>query len=127
MNRQLLEGLFDGWRRGDFASGVELFAEDVSFSGAQPEGQAHAAGPEGIARFMRRFLEDWERYTVDTQEIEELGAGRYIATGTQHGKGKTSTMDITAPVSIAIRMAEGRITQLEFFLEREQALEALDA
>lgn len=52
-----------------------------------------AQGPNGIAGFMRRFLEDWERYT--------------------------------APVSIAIRMEGGRMSELHFFLERDDALGAL--
>jgi ketosteroid isomerase-like protein len=122
-----LRALLAEWERGDFTGGPRLFADDVRFSGAQPEGQVEARGPEGIAHFMRRFLQDWDSYAVETHHVEDLGDGRYIATGTQHGKGKASAMAITAPVSIAVRMHAGRITQLEFFLERDQALEALGA
>ena len=120
-----LRALLSDWEKGDFRGGIRLFAEEIRFSGAQPEGQVEAHGPDGIARFMRGFLEGWERYTVETHELEELGGGRYLATGTQHGTGAAGGVDITAPVSIAARMADGRLTELHFFLEREKALEAL--
>jgi ketosteroid isomerase-like protein len=120
-----VRSLLASWERGDFRAGVELFAEDIRFSGAQPEGQVAARGPAGIEAFMRRFLEDWERYSVELHELEELGDGRFLATGTQHGTGSTSAMDITAPVSIAIRMEDGRMTELHFFLDRDDALAVL--
>ena len=120
-----VRALLSHWERGDFREGVELFADDIRFSGAQPEGQIEAQGPAGIAAFMRGFLEDWERYSVEVHDLEELGEGRYLATGTQHGTGSTSAMDITAPVSIAIRMNDGRIVELHFFLDRDDALAAL--
>jgi ketosteroid isomerase-like protein len=121
-----IRALLADWERGEFSSGVALFADDIRFSGAQPEGQVEAHGPAGIAGFMRRFLEDWERYAVKVHGLEELGEGRFLATGTQHGKGKTSAMDITAPVSIAIRMEGGLMTQLHLFLDRDDALRVLE-
>jgi hypothetical protein len=120
-----LRALLAQWEEGEFTGGMRLFADGIRFSAAQPEGQVEARGPNGIARFMRGFLEGWERYTVETHELEELGGGRYLVTGTQHGKGAAGGVDITAPVTMAVRMAEGQITQLDFFLERDRALEAL--
>ena len=122
-----IRALLADWERGDWKTGVPLLADDVEFSGAQPEGQVEARGPAGIAQFMRHFLEDWEDYRVECQDLEELGGGRFLATGTQHGKGKSSAMDITAPVSIAIRFDGSSIKALHFFLDRDDALAALGA
>ena len=123
--RETISSLLADWGRGEWGTGVGLFADDIRFSGAQPEGQVEALGPAGIAEFMRRFLEDWEHYRVEPHGLEELGSGRFLATATQHGKGRSSAMDITAPVSIAIRMDKGRIVELHFFLDRDDALAAL--
>ena len=118
--------MFDDWGRGDFSRTPPLFSEDVRFSATQPEGQVHETGPEGVARFMRRFLPEWELYSVELHELEDLGGGRYVATATQHGIGKTSRLDITSPVSIAIRIHRGKIAFLGFFMHgRDDALEAL--
>jgi hypothetical protein len=75
---------------------------------------------------MLRFLPEWDSYTVELHELEELGGGRFIANATQHGTGKGSGVDITAPVHIAIAMRDGLITVLGFFMRsREDALAAL--
>jgi ketosteroid isomerase-like protein len=118
--------LLADWKRGDFTTGTRLFAKDLRFTATQPEGQIEETGPDGVARFMRRFLPEWDLYTVELQELEDFGEGRFLATAFQHGTGKGSGMDITAPVSIAIRMRDGKMTQLEFHMpSRENALAAL--
>jgi ketosteroid isomerase-like protein len=122
-----LRELFASWEAGDFSTGPALFAEDVRFSGAQPEGQVEAMGVTGVTSFMKNFLAEWELYRVEVHGIENLGEGRFLGTGTQHGKGKGSRVDITAPVHIAVQMESGKITVLHFFLTREEALSALGA
>ena len=105
---------------------MKLFADDVRFSATQPEGQIEESGPDGVRSFMARFLPEWDRYTVELHELEELGDGRFIARATQHGTGKGSGVDITAPVHIAIAMRDGLITVLGFFMRgRDDALAAL--
>ena len=121
-----LRELFACWEAGDFSTGPALFAEDIRFSATQPEGQIEEQGPDGVRRFMHRFLPEWDSYRVELHELEELGGGRYIARATQHGKGKESQVDITAPVHIAIEMNDGRMTLLGFFMGgRDDALAAL--
>jgi ketosteroid isomerase-like protein len=123
--REQLEQVFADWATGDWTTTPRLLAPDVRFSGAQPEGQVEATGPEGVAQFMRGFLAGWERYTTEIHDLEDLGDGQYLATGTQFGKGAVGGVDITAPVHIALSTRDGRITQMEWWLERERALEAL--
>ena len=120
-----LRDLFARWEKGDFSTGPALFSDDIRFSATQPEGQIYETGPDGVRRFMQRFLPEWHSYTVELHELEELGDGRYIARATQHGKGKESGVDITAPVHIAIEMSGGRMTLLGFFMRgRDDALAA---
>lgn len=126
MDRDVLERLFAEWERGDFSGAPSLFSDDVRFTATQPEGQVEATGPDGILRFMRGFLQEWERYSVELHELEELGDGRFLATAMQHGIARTSGMQLTALVHIAIAMREGRMRQLEFHMGgREHALAAL--
>ena len=123
---EALQALFDEWGRGDFRGGEKLFAHDVRFSATQPEGQIEESGPDGVRRFMLRFLPEWDSYSVELHELEELGGGRFIARATQHGTGKGSGVDITSPVHIAIAMRDGLITFLGFFMRsRDDALAAL--
>ena len=123
--RERLHEVFADWARGDWTTTPDLLAPDVRFSAAQPEGQVEAAGPEGIAAFMRGFLVGWEQYTTEIHDLEDLGGGDYLATGTQHGKGVAGGVDITAPVHIALSTRDGSITRMEWWLSREEALAAL--
>jgi ketosteroid isomerase-like protein len=123
----VLNQVFAEWDRGNFSRGTELYAPDISFSAAQPEGQVSARGPDGVTRFMREFLADWELYRVELHELEEVGAGRFVARATQHATGKGSGVETTAPAFIAIAFRDSEIVQLEFFLERQRALDAFDA
>ena len=123
---EALQALFADWERGEFRNGPALFSDDIRFSATQPEGQIEETGVEGVQRFMRQFLPEWEQYRVELHQLEDLGGGRYIATATQYGSGKESQVDITAPVHIAIAMNDGKISLLGFFMRsREDALSAL--
>ena len=123
--REQLERLFADWARGDWTTAPPLLAPNVVFSAPQPEGQVSAQGPDGIAGFMRGFLHDWNDYTTVIDELEDLGAGQFIASGTQYGTAVAAGVDIDAPVFIALTTRDGQITQMEFWLERDRALEAL--
>lgn len=120
-----LEALFRDWARGEWSTTPPWLAPGVQFSAAQPEGQVRATGPDGIAAFMRGFLARWELYAVEISDIEEVAESRFLAVGTQHGKGVAGGVDITAPVFVAIRMTDDGIGQMEFWLERDAALAAL--
>jgi hypothetical protein len=123
----VLNEVFAGWDHGDFTRGTELYASDIRFSATQPEGQVSARGPDGVTRFMREFLADWELYRVELHELEEVDGGRFVARATQHATGKGSGLETTAPAFIAIAFEASEMVQLEFFLERQSALDALEA
>jgi hypothetical protein len=125
MTEDALRVIFRDWERGDWTTAPRLFAPGIRFSGAQPEGQVEAVGPTGIARFMRRFLAEWESYRVEVHELEHVATDRFLARGTQHGLGARGGVAITAPVFIAIVLDDGLITRLEFWLEPAPALRTL--
>ena len=118
--------MFAEWEKGEFGTTTHLFSERLRFTASQPEGQVEASGLEGLSKFMRGFLPQWERYWVVLRELEDLGEGRFLVHATQHGKGSTGGVDITADTWIAVRVEDGLITQLEWWFERESAARALD-
>ena len=124
---ELLRAVFRDWEQGRFGTRPELFAAEIQWSGMQPEGQVRATGPDGIARFMRQFLAQWELYRVELHELEELSGGRFIARATQHATGKGSGLETTMPAFIAVAFHDEQIVQLEFLPGREEALTALES
>lgn len=125
MPEPMLREVFAEWEKGEFGTTTHLFAEDLRFTAAQPEGQVEARGVEGLSRFMRGFLPQWERYWVVLHDLEDLGQGRFLAHATQHGRGSAGRVDITADTWIAIRVRDGSIAQLEWWFQRDAAAAAL--
>jgi ketosteroid isomerase-like protein len=123
---ELLRSLFDDWGQGEFSRGVALYADDMYFSTVQPEGRYDGHGPAGVRRFMEGFLTVWEFYSVNLDEIEELGGNRYLGSGTQFARGRESGTETKYPAYVAARIADGKIRRLVFSFTREEALAQLD-
>ena len=118
----LLRALFAQWARGDLRGGVELFADDMQYRTARPEGWFEGRGPDDVREFMSQFLAAWSRWWVEIDQLDELGEGRYVASGQQYARGRESGTQTRYPAHVAVRMRDGRITQLGFFFSREEAL-----
>jgi len=124
---ELLRSMFDGWAEGDFSRGLKLYADEVNFTTAEPEGWHDGHGPAGVRRWMEQFLSAWEHYTVRVDEIEELGGGRYHAAGEQYARGKQSATETRMPAHVGVRVDDGKITRLIFAFSREDAVTRLNA
>ena len=64
-NAEIVRAVYGQWRNGNFRAGIDLYdPRAVLVQGAGfPETGAYR-GLEGIGRYMRAFLEAWERVTV---------------------------------------------------------------
>jgi hypothetical protein len=120
-----LRTLFREWEGGNFGPKDDLFAPDIRFSAAQPEGQVRADGRTEMESFLGGFLATWDRYWIELHALEELRPGAFLATATQHGLGKGSGVPTSMAAFIAIGFGDGMIVQLEFFYERDEALKAV--
>jgi len=121
----LLRSVFAGWERGDFSAGIALYADEIYFTTAEPEGQYEGNGPAGVRRWMQQFLGTWEFYSVRIDEIEDLGGGRYHSAGEQFARGKESGTETRMPAHVGTELKDGRITRLVFAFSREDAVTRL--
>ena len=58
--------------RGNFAAGAELFAADAIWTWEVPEGRTVSHGLEEAARNLRAFLDQWDHFRVEADELIEL-------------------------------------------------------
>jgi ketosteroid isomerase-like protein len=82
--------IYEGWRQGDFRSGVDLY--DPLILLVQGEGFAEPGpylGTEGVRRYMTTFLEAWERVTIKADRLTEAGDS-VLAEVTQRAVGRES-------------------------------------
>src|SRR5947209_6624913 len=89
-NVEAVRAVFERWREGDFSATVELFDPNVVLI-LRPEfpDAGTYLGLEGVARYMRGFLEPWANLTMEAGEL--LAAGDTVLTDVrQRGVGTTS-------------------------------------
>jgi ketosteroid isomerase-like protein len=92
-NVEIVRELLEAWASGDFRSGSDNLDQHLVFIVPPdfPEsGVFH--GPEGVGEFMSRFLEQFERVTIEAKHVEAVG-DTVLAHVVQHQKGRASGIE----------------------------------
>lgn len=111
------------WALGDWRLAPELTDPDIVLTSRIPEGDITSEGLEGIARFMREFLGQWERYWIDLDEFVDLGE-QILVIGRQYATGAASGVEIDAPLYIVFTFRDDRVVAMRFTPDREEGLKA---
>ena len=80
-------------------------------------------GHDGIRAFWRSWLEAWETITFDYEEFIDAG-DTVIVMLSQHTRGRASGIELELSYAQAWTVQRGKITRMEFFPTRNEALEA---
>jgi ketosteroid isomerase-like protein len=116
-NVELLSEIYKRWAQGDFAP-EPTFLEDMTLALSPdfPDSGEHT-GPEGIAAYMKGFLEPWDRLTITAEELID-SENRVLVRVLQSGTGTSSgvavelryfhlwTFDGARPVRMELVMQE---------------------
>jgi SnoaL-like protein len=70
-------------------------------------------GREEIARFHRRFVDDWEEWNIDLLEIEPVGDDRVLVRTAIQGTGRVSGVTLEGELYHCFWLRRGRILRLE--------------
>ncbi len=119
-----IRGVYERWSEGDFRATLDLFDPLVVLV-LRPEfpDAGTYLGLEGIAEYMRGFLEPWARITIEAEEIAD--AGDYVVAGVrQRGVGDASGVATELRYFHVWCFRGDKIVRLETFRERAEALEA---
>jgi ketosteroid isomerase-like protein len=123
-NVEVVRRIFDRWATGDFIAGLNDLDRYVLFVVRHPFPEfGVVVGPDQIRDYMRRFLDNWERYAVEATELQSVG-DTVLAHAVQRGEGKASRIEIEQPFFMLFTFRGARIVRIESVLEEEQALEA---
>jgi ketosteroid isomerase-like protein len=121
---EIVQQFFDSWARGDFGAGLTDLDPDVVFVVRHPFPEAvRTVGPDGIGRYLRRFLDNWETYAVKASDFRPAG-DTVVVDAVQHGRGKASRIDMEQRFYMLFTFRGPKIVRIESILERDQALAA---
>ena len=90
-----LRGLYDAWGRGDFDTGVDLFAPDLEFITSEgfPDAPPPGEDIERVARWRDQFLATFQDLRIEALELEPNGE-RVLARVRQRGRFRATGIDV---------------------------------
>jgi ketosteroid isomerase-like protein len=123
-NRELLQKFIDAFNRRD----VDMVVTDLDpqaelYEWPEAPGSQSYRGPDGVRRAFENWFDAWEWMQVTIEDVEELD-GRILVTLHQRAKGKGSEVEVEITSYNVYRFDDGKVTRIELFLNRDDALEA---
>jgi ketosteroid isomerase-like protein len=123
-NVEVVRRIFDRWATGDFGAGLADLDPDAVFVVRRPFPEAvETVGADGIRKYMRGFLDNWERYAVEARTLRAAG-DIVMADAVQRGKGKASRIEMEQEFFMLFTFRRGKIARIESVLNEREALKA---
>ena len=80
-------------------------------------------GTDGVFQFFRDMGETWSEWGFEVERARDLGQ-HVLIEGRQRGRGRVSGVEVDSPRACIVAVREGAVTELRYFTEPAQALEA---
>ena len=115
--RRVDDAFLTGYERGDFTRGFAtgLMAEDYELIVAAevPERRSYR-GREGVVEFAQMWTEDFERFSMQRQELIDAGDDRVFASYRQSAIGKGSGVPTEVEYFSVFEVEAGLVVRIEF-------------
>jgi ketosteroid isomerase-like protein len=126
-NIEIVLGQFEAVNARDFAAAMDAYAEDVALTVHGPLGEMvgqAATGKEAVGEWFG----DWFRqfapgYHFEIEDARSSG-DRVFLVATHGGRGRASGAPVEGETAYVYTVREGKISRVELFADREEALEA---
>jgi hypothetical protein len=83
-----------------------------------------AKGIDGFLNFWRDWISAWESWNLGQPEFIDVDEDRVIVSYEVRARSKTDHVEVTIEAANLMTMRDGKLTSLELFFNREDALEA---
>jgi ketosteroid isomerase-like protein len=125
-NIEAVRRVYGEWAQGNFRAGPEIYDQDVVFVQSRELGTDSGTylGLDGVRDYMGKFLEVWERVTVEASELIEAGDSVVVKV-IQRAVGKGSGVEPAEMEYFHVwTFRGGKVIRLDVIRSREAALEA---
>ena len=78
-------------------------------------------GPDGFDRWVAVWLEAWEEFRTEVQEVEEVDDRNVLVHVNQWGRGRDSGLRVDRTVTFLVTVQDGKTTRLHIYGDREAA------
>ncbi len=128
MSQENVEGVrqgFEAMNRGDLDGLLDMLDPDIVWH--QPADLPDAVvahGHAGLMDIMQRWLEEWDEYSVELEELIDAG-DRVVVVQRIRGKGKGSGVETEMREAHVYKIRERRPVEAWQYRTKEEALEAV--
>jgi ketosteroid isomerase-like protein len=116
---EITKGVYDAFNRGDFDS--VLAHADPEFEVYDPDrtGIVHR-GREGWQSFIRDWMETWDSYAVEPEELKRNGDHVFVQVR-QSGVGQSSGIEFSEPLHQVLTFDGEKVVRFAIYIERADA------
>ena len=123
-NLELLQKFTEAFNRRDVDMVVaDIDAEAELHEWPEAPGAQSYRGPDGLRRALEVWFDAWEWVQVEITETQEIDDRVFVSLH-QRAKGKGSEVEVEIDSYNVYSFHEGKVTRIELFLDRDEALEA---
>jgi ketosteroid isomerase-like protein len=119
-NVEIVRRMLEDYTIGELGRALSAFSDDVEFESKIGE-TFH--GREGVAEAVRRWTGAFADYEIEVRELIDAG-DHVVMVFRQVGRGKGSGASVEMTMGWLCTLREGRITRVNMFADREEALAA---
>lgn len=121
---EIVRRVVDAYAAGDIEAALAAYDAGVEFdvSTARPEGGVFH-GPQGVEEGVRVWIERWDAYSYEVEEIVDAG-DRILIDIRESGRGESSGVEVTQHTYWVNTLRDGKIVRAELFNDRKRALAA---
>jgi uncharacterized protein len=122
---EILRGAYEALNHGDIEGAMAALDEDAEWtehSDIPEAGSYH--GREAIRAFLMSFLESWQQFHQETEELIP-GESCVLIMLRSRQRGKGSGIDVEAKYAHLWTMKDGRGVRVDAYFDRKDALRAL--
>ena len=126
--RKVLTDLYESWNRGDWDAALSMAHPEFERISIGPPGhladmEDHSRGYEGWRRFMGQWLEAWEAFRLDPQEVIDFG-DRVLVLVQRTGRGRGSGVELNQLCADLFTLDGGWAVRYDDYWARDDALQA---
>jgi ketosteroid isomerase-like protein len=119
---------FEAFNRGDIEAVVEFLHPEVEVHAAEDVGEAGTYhGRDGFLEWNNVWMEAWQDFQVELEEIEELDEENILVHVVQSGRGRESGLEVSQRVTYLFTLRDGYAARLHLYGDRDSAVAAARA
>jgi uncharacterized protein len=122
---QILRNAYEALNRGEIARALDVLDPDAEWSEHSdlPEAATYR-GRDSIRSFLEGYLESWEEFRQDTEDVID-GGDRVAVLLHLVARGRGSGIEVEARYAHVWTMREGKGIRVDAYADRERALKVI--